>query len=260
MKTQAFRNIHLFQADLDKATDAIVDFAADIGLVPMETEMEIPRSGSFLAVKNGEWISIFYTVRLALKKATAALSFLTQHPALGLDIHLPDAWDFLVAEQGDIIGAYNWCCDPGEIVEADRLRALERKRLENLGLGNMPKGANLLRELLKSGKKARIRSSDPYVELQYMKRIAGEEVERFAPELDAALPGKLAKVFPGKRAAGFRRILGKPHLSVEQMVAEFCGFMELEFVFESFDSMEILCRKKDFGFPCLIQRFGSPAQ
>ncbi len=232
---ERFWNIHIYHAEIQSAVETLTDIASRRGLKPVETASGEWIWEMFIHSDSPSWISIFDNEPQNLKNLTLDISNSMPEPVIGLMMNLPVDWGFYLALQGELLGSFSWQVPVPEVDEESMMDTLETQRLVDLGV-LIPSQTNqpLLRK--RRTHNARIESNDPYLKMKYRARISNNQLLPPTPDLDPALPKKLAELFSMISMARFRKILGQPHLGVQQMVAEFSSHLELPGVFCDLDA------------------------
>ncbi|MBN1355888.1 hypothetical protein JXA40_06405 [bacterium] len=222
-------NIHTRNLNRQAAHEILLDFAAKRMHTDPQSRIRSSFRAAGISTPTG-WLSLFPEERESVKALTVEISGGCGGPAVGLLINLPDDWRFFAASRGSICVDYHWVF-PTRLRQIERdLVRMEAERLKSLGLKWPDRGP------VDNGPvRTRLRISDPHVELRYREKLSGDEWDHLRPDLEPETPGVLSRLFPGCPAARFRNILGRLHLSVEQMAAEFTSYIEILHAFSRYD-------------------------
>ena len=233
-----FWNIQIPNIELQPVENALIEIAGCRQMKLMDSPNQPADWKIVIHRGSGDWVSIYDTQFSNIKSTTSHLSKLLESKGLGIFINSPWEWGFWVADCGELKAAYRWEI-PDQSYRDDRILAnLEEGRLAKLGL-KLPKKAEVKISKLRDSNR-RLRSSDPHVELNYRAKISDGDLLPPLPQMDPELPRILSRTFPGRPASRFRNILGKPKMDVDQMAAEFSGFLEIEGAFRNYDQFNDL--------------------
>jgi hypothetical protein len=224
-------SIHLWNTSMDIVREILLDYSVkQQGKSPGISEKRSSRNQVIVVPEENGLVSIFPDNPNSIRNLTVEISTGTDSPVIGITIQFPCEWNMFAAQHAKLRVQYHWAVSCDAETDDGVLAEIETDRLKALGL--------VIPDDLKSrstrGKTKRIRSGDPHVELHYREKMSDGNLTPQHPEMDPEIPKILSGMFPGSVAARFRNILGKPHLSVEQMAAEFTTYLQISSAFTAY--------------------------
>ncbi|GEM_PF-6392398 len=237
-----FRNVHVLTNDYERIEEWVIEIARRRGYTE-RIEQTSDEAKMYITTIFGEsdidWITFFETPSTGIRHLIADLAAITDSLTLGISIEPDVEWSFRIMRGMNLIGDFHWAAPLEEMHNLDdAVGKLENKKLEDLGIVTQSGLSGLEKLNQRMLSRSRIRSSDPHVELEYRARMSNGKLIPTIPELPEELPALLARHLDGSSAARFRRILGKPHLNVVQMAAEFAHYIHLPDPFRNATDLE----------------------
>ncbi|MBN1552209.1 hypothetical protein JW979_12115, partial [bacterium] len=230
-------NLYLWRTHLPELVEGIFNFMSKRGWKKMEgTDFSKAECEVIIAPDGEDWTAIFVSPLNMLSNLAQSLTFETDQSGLVLEMDIPTSWKFLVLKGGDVITQYSWEI-PAEILEKQTdVASLEIKKLRSLGI-TLSESKHAKKKGSCSRSDQHIASSDPHVELSYRKKISNGLLVPPDPEMSPELPKLLSVCFPDLSVSRFRKILSKPHLTIENMIAEFTNYLGINRVFRRFEDI-----------------------
>lgn len=237
-----FRTVHVLTSETERIEEWVNEIARRRGCdspsehAPVEARLSIT---TVYGESDFDWITFIETPSAGIKRLVSDLAAITDSLTLGLSIEPDVEWSFRAMTGLNLLGDFHWTAPAEELQNLDEeVGKRENRKLEDLGICTQSGHPGLEKLNQRMLSRSRIQSSDPHVELKYRARLSNSELVPAIPELSEELPVNLARNLPGSSAARFRRILGKPHLTVVQMAAEFAHYIHLPDPFRNVEDLE----------------------
>lgn len=237
-----FGNVHVATDQINDVDDWMISIAAQRGKITLLSTSDSKECWSVIAARSkcdSQWITLYDSMPRNIRQFAAETAAVSGCVTIGIMIDPLQEWSFRLIEGPNALGEFHWIAPVAELKKLESsVIEIEKQKLVDLGLHIRSSCSGLAKLKERIASKQRIESSDPRVEIGYRARISRNELLPPAPELDDELPAILARTIPGTRASRFRKMLAKPHLTVEQMAAEFAHYLEITDPFLSIEDAQ----------------------